>query len=378
MTLTKGQSYAVKRAVKWYFNESKDKKLFGIQGYAGTGKTSLVRVLINILGLASYQVVFTSFTGKAASVLRRKGIPAMTIHRTFYNIYKIDNKIRFKKKKNLSASVKLIVIDELSMVNDNMMNDILSFNIPILALGDNAQLPPVFGANRFMESPDVFLDEIMRQKGDVGILDLAGMARKGEYIPFGKYTESRVIKVRDIEDIEGYDAVLCWKNSTRRNLNLIIRERLRRNSKYPLKGEKLICLKNNYVHLLEYDKDIPIFLVNGMDLKAHNDSGKPDAECFSLEYAPGYVEGVYFDTAVHRGPFDAYQSGEDFIIPAVNSEEAVFLDFGYACTIHKSQGSEWGDILLIDEFKGAEEQYNKWLYTGITRAKKSVTIARYY
>jgi exodeoxyribonuclease-5 len=56
--------------------------------------------------------------------------------------------------------------------------------------------------------------------------------------------------------------------------------------------------------------------------------------------------------------------------------DEIVLDFGYAVTVHKSQGSEWPNVLVIDDYRGAKDLYKKWLYTAITRASKSVTIAR--
>jgi exodeoxyribonuclease-5 len=379
--LNDNQRNAIKKAIDWYYHRfNYNKTIFTICGRAGTGKTTLVNTLVKILGLTSYQVAFTSFTGKAVDVMRRKGCEANTIHKTFYSVRKINGKISFSRKKNLSSAIKLVVIDELSMVNDRMMDDILSFNIPIIGLGDHAQLPPIYGANKYVAEPDVILEQIMRQKGDLGILDLAEMSRKGQDIPFGDYAESKVIKVKDIDNIEQYDIILCWKNVTRQNLNITIRSKLGYSTPYPLYGEKLICLKNNYVHLLEYE-DTPIFLVNGMDLISHGEvlPDKADVrDSFELPYAPSYINNLVFKTRVHKGPFDIYGNGKNYIINGEEDEDIVFLDFGYAYTVHKSQGSEFDNVLIIDEFKGANDIYNKWLYTAITRAKKSVTIARYF
>jgi exodeoxyribonuclease-5 len=375
--LNEKQNHAIKRAIKWYFDNRKDKKIFVISGYAGTGKTTMVRALVDILGLSSYQVLYTSFTGKAVEILRRKGCQANTIHRTFYSIYKSDGKIRFKRKNKLSTSVKLVVIDELSMVNDHMMKDIIAFNIPIIGIGDSAQLPPIYGSNNYMMNPDVMLTEIMRQKGDIGVLKLAEMSRKGEYIPFGQYIESKVIHVSEIENIEKYDVVLCWKNVTRKNINLLIRNILGFTSPYPMKGEKLFCLKNNYFYMLEYDTDIPIFLVNGMDLICiENEKDGKGQDYLNLTYRPSFVRDSLFKTRVHKGPFDSYKRGENYIIEE-DDDDVVFLDYGYCSTGHRAQGTEHNNVLVIDEFRGDGDMYNKWLYTAITRARISVTVARY-
>jgi exodeoxyribonuclease-5 len=377
--LNDNQKLAIKRAIKWYFYESSYKKILTISGSAGVGKTFIARIIIENLGLQPYQVIFATPTGKAAEVLRRQYVSASTIHKVFYSVRKVGNKLKFSKKRRLPSIIKLIVLDELSMINDRMINDILSFNIPIIGLGDNYQLPPIYGSNKYLLEPDVMLTEIMRQKKDIGVLVLATMARNGEAIPFGDYIESKVIKVRDISNIEKYDIILCWKNITRQNLNITIRNKLGFNSVYPSAGEKLLCLKNNYTHILEYE-DLPIILVNGMDIVAHSTAEVAEdniSDSFTLSYAPRYVKGVSFTTKIHRGPFDSYKYGINYIITGDEDEDIVFLDYGYSCTTHKSQGGEFDNVLVIDEFRGSADIYNKWLYTAITRARKSVTIARY-
>jgi exodeoxyribonuclease-5 len=378
--LNDNQKTAIKRAIRWYFYESTYKRLLTISGCAGVGKTFLAKIIIQSLGLEPYQVIFATPTGKAAEVLRRHYVSATTIHKIFYTVRKVNNILRFNKKKRLPSTIKLIVLDELSMINDHMINDILSFNVPIIGLGDSYQLPPIYGSNKYLSEPDITLTEIMRQKKDIGVLALATMAREGKIIPFGDYIESKVIRIKDIDNIEKYDIILCWRNITRQNLNITIRNKLGNTSIYPTAGEKLICLKNNYAHLLEYE-DIPILLVNGMDLLAHSSADVKDedmSDSFILSYVPRYRKEAIFTTRVHRGPFDSYKYGMNYVITGSEDENVVFLDYGYAYTVHKSQGSEFNDVLIIDEFRGSNEIYNKWLYTAITRARKSVTIARYF
>ena len=267
-TITSGQKNALAKSIEWYFSTDFDKKsIFIIAGYAGCGKTTIVKLMTELLGLSKNQVIYTAYTGKAVNVLRSKGNYANTIHKTFYNIYKSSNgKYTFKLKKELQRSVELIVIDEFSMLNDKFINDILSFNLPVVALGDPGQLTPIFGHNSYISNSDnidVFLTEVMRQDSSSGILDLATMARNNEYIPYGNYKKSKVIRIDEVDKLENYDMVLCYTNSTRRHLNSIIRKKLNYNSLLPLKNEKIICLKNNYYHSIEY-KDLIIMPVNGL------------------------------------------------------------------------------------------------------------------
>jgi hypothetical protein len=99
---------------------------------------------------------------------------------------------------------------------------------------------------------------------------------------------------------------------------------------------------------------------------------------FMLKFSPDFIKDRYWECPISRIPFEAYLDMRDYEDEIINIPQfQVVLDFGYAVTVNKSQGSEYGDVLLIDEFRGSDKDYAKWLYTGITRAKKSITIARF-
>lgn len=330
-----------------------------------------------MLGLMTYQVMYVAPTGKAASVLRSKGCLANTIHKTFYTIHKTNGKLYFNKKKNISVNIKLIVIDEVSMVNDKMMDDIISYGVPILVMGDDAQLPPIFGSNRFITMPDITLTEVVRQGALSGILQLATMARNGEHIPLGTYKESNVINSNMIKDIEKYDMILCWKNKTRRELNNLIRKKLGHTSELPEIGEKIICLRNNYNYMIEYDKDIPIFLVNGMSCTALSDSKLLTEDTFDITFKPDFVKNeLKFNGPCDRNIFTGNIPDEDdTLYTDEDSKNIISLDFGYALTSYKSQGSQACNVLVMDEFKCGDALYKKHLYTSITRAIDRVTLA---
>lgn len=144
---------------------------FYLAGYAGTGKSHLAR---HLAGHARGNVAFAAFTGKAARVMRQKGCEgARTIHSLIYNTEVHPNghvTVTLKPKDDL-RQYSLIVIDECSMVNEEMGRDLLSFGIPVLVLGDPAQLPPVSGGGYFTsQDPDFMLTEVHRQAADSPIL----------------------------------------------------------------------------------------------------------------------------------------------------------------------------------------------------------------
>ena len=383
IVLTEEQRNAIVKACSWYYDTSYNKKnYFVISGYAGTGKSTIVKTLIDVLGLANYNVLFAAFTGKASLILRIKGNMANTIHKSFYNIYYGDNGMYyFSLKRSLPSTIKLIVIDECSMINDKMINDILSFNLPTIFLGDIGQLPPVIGQNSLLKDVnniDAQLTKVLRQNDTSGILELATKARNGEKLLEGTYKNCRVLHLKDIEDITKYDIILCWKNSTRKLFNQAVRKELGLKDIYPTKGEKVIGLKNNYFHQIEY-QGIPIFPVNGLPSTVVNDYKlTKDKKNILLDYKPDFIldpKGPFFRTICHAEYFNnyGYNIEKDPFIKD-DEDDLVHLDFGYALTTARSQGSEYKRVLLLDEYRGPEDIHHKFLYTGITRAMQGVDV----
>lgn len=354
-----------------------------------------------MLGIPFDDVVFATFTAKASLVLRLKGNPSNTIHKTFYNIYKGKKSFSFALKHKLSSNIKLIVIDEASMINQKMLDDITSFNVPVVLLMDEGQIPPIFGSNIYIDEPkkymDVQLTQVMRQDDSSGILDLAMAARNGTPLSVGKYKDSSVVRMNDImHKIHEYDIVLCYSNKNRRRLNNLIREKLGYKSIYPCVGEKVLCMMNNYSYTVEY-KEVPIFIINGLigyvqeEPKVITDDAADDLEVLKLKFRPYFLQNLDdpnmdMDVKCFKEIFEQYAkdpSKEAFIeslyrddLESEDLDDLCMIDYGYAITVHKSQGSSWPNVLVVVDIKGkSPDFYNKWLYTAITRAEKSVTVA---
>lgn len=374
MKLNTGQTEAIRKAIMWYYDMDKERNIFIINGGPGRGKTFIIRYIIDMLNLRKYQIIFATFTGKAASLIRSQGNAANTIHKSFYFVKENGKKISFIKRKKLAEYIKLIVLDELSMINNKIMEDILSYGIPVIALGDIDQLPPIYGSNSYLSDPDYTLTEVMRQKEDSGILRLADLARYHKLIPVGTYNESKVVNFKDLKDIHTFDVIICWKNSTRRELNDWVRKQLKYTSILPARGEKLLCLKNDYTEVIDYELDIPIYLVNGMALDTLSSSDDINDTQFKVKFKPDFVpEYLYYEPVCNKQIFLSYRGYEPY--PKEFTTDDIYIDFGYAWTCHKSQGSQAERVLVLDEFRGDPDIYAKWLYTAITRASKEVTIA---
>src|SRR6476660_7897833 len=223
-------------------------QIFRLFGYAGTGKTTLAK---HVAQGVDGKVLYAAFTGKAAQVMRNKGCAgASTIHSLIYKALESDEEIpSFELWDNAPASkAKLIVIDECSMVDAELGRDLMSFGVPLLVLGDPAQLPPIQGGGYFTESePDAMLTEVHRQAEDNPIIRLSMDIRSGIELEPGRYGESEIV-TRDRLDgqrVIDADQVLVGRNATRRAYNMRMRERRGFTGELPATGDKLVCLRNN-------------------------------------------------------------------------------------------------------------------------------------
>src|SRR5262249_29474959 len=169
-------------------------QVFRLFGYAGTGKTTLAR---HVAQGVDGKVLFAAFTGKAALVMRSKGCErASTIHSLIYKTRESGEEVpSFDLWDDAPASkAALIVIDECSMVDAELGRDLKSFGVPLLVLGDPAQLPPIQGGGYFTEAqPDAMLTEVHRQAQDDPIVRLSMQIRAGNRLMPGSYGETQVV-----------------------------------------------------------------------------------------------------------------------------------------------------------------------------------------
>ncbi len=361
MSWSPQQDAALKAVADWL--RRGDRPVFRLFGYAGTGKTTLARhIAENVDG----DVAFGAYTGKAALVLRTKGCAdASTIHSMIYRSRESDeNGPQFVLNRQSPASkADLIIIDECSMVDEELGRDLLSFGQPVLVLGDPAQLPPVKGGGFFTEGePDVMLTEVHRQAKDNPIIHLSMMVREGGRLEPGTYGESRIIRRREIDasTVMAADQVLVGLNKTRRLYNTRLRELNGYRDPMPAAGEKLVCLRNDKTKGLLNGGTWSIQALRGirndfirMDVLPDDDARRRSVE-----------------VAVHKAFFE----GTEEEVPFVLRKESDEFTYGYALTVHKAQGSQWDDLVLFDESYAFREHRSRWLYTALTRAAEKVTV----
>lgn len=362
MSWSPQQDAALKAVSEWL--KQADRPVFRLFGYAGTGKTTLAR---HIAEDVDGDVAFGAYTGKAALVLRNKGCSdASTIHSLIYRSRESDEggPQFVLNRQSPAAKADLIIIDECSMVDEELGRDLLSFGKPVLVLGDPAQLPPVKGGGFFTEAePDVMLTDVHRQAKDNPIVHLSMMVREGGRLELGTFGESRVIRRREIDAamVMGADQVLVGLNKTRRLYNTRLRELNGYRDPMPAAGEKLVCLRNDKTKGLLNGGTWTIRALRGL----HNDFLRMDVVADDDGRKP-------VEVLIHKAFFEG---GEEDLAYALRRESDEFT-FGYALTVHKAQGSQWDDLMLFDESYAFREHRSRWLYTGLTRAAERVIVVQ--
>ena len=413
---------------------------FVFAGYAGSGKSTCVGTMIEHLGLTEDEVMYMAPTGKAAKVLSGKlradgwNNPATTIHKAIYmprsaradqikkdletaedirdaradpskdkpamfhdmpdrdlelRINELENALRnamdsegpsftLRPAQDLPPGVKLFVVDEASMVGTQIRDDLVKYNIPILAIGDPGQLPPVSDTWGFnMEDPDVFLTEIHRQAAENPIIRLATLARQGELLKVGDYGDGVQVVTRQNDnvtlDMDRDAMVLVGTHKKRWLLTKRIRDSLGYTETGPMSGEPILVNKNSRNHPS---------LVNGTILWNNTDHGDlvGGHTSIKLNLTDHETENMRFDLWGAQCFFEEHHfrkrnsfsgSPKEVYAAKVRCEQ---LDWGHVLTVHKSQGSEWDDVVVHDESGVFRDQGNRWLYTGITRAKDKLTV----
>jgi len=416
--LSEEQNGVCSRLVDWtslFFDRrmtSPQRRYLVLAGYAGTGKTYVAagfRKILDTLYGDEVSVGFCTFTGKASSVLAKKlkdqdalfrRDSVGTIHSMIYRpLYEKDdkgNKI-FKKweRREEIEHVDLIIIDEGSMVNKVMWDDLYSYRIPIIIIGDHGQLPPIGGNFNIMEKPDLVLSENHRQDSDE-LITLANWVRKtgrtGSH-DIWVSPQGSVIKMdwrnpktqqfikdkvpwKDQDDLPNYQ-MICGMNTTRVKLNS-----LARSYKYgtnliddPYPGERVVCLRNNH----------QTRLMNGqMGTLYWNLPSAKDFQTMSIRLDDS-DEGLY-NTLTHMYCFGKTTYGDMWekvftkkgkaLLKELDIPEIDVFDFAYAISVHRSQGSEWDKIILFEERNQYQndDDWRRWLYTAVTRAKKKIVI----
>lgn len=389
MVLTAKQEQGLKIVVDRYKNNN---RYAVISGYAGSGKSTLVRFIIEALNLKESDVCYATYTGKAAEVLRKKGNKnSMTLHKMLYNFEKDGNLYIRTLKKDINY--KFIVVDECSMVPNEIIKDLASLNIFILFLGDPFQIPPINPSeeNHLLDKPHIFLDEIMRQAKESEIIRVSMDIREGRPLKRFVGKEVQVLEAKELNTgmLTWADQVLCATNKKRCEINDATRRILGRNE-VPQNGDKVVCLRNEWDIINNYGDplvngtigyldntynsyvNLPYWIEGGRSIKITKANLVMDDK--------SYYKGLQMDTKmILTGDKCMSEETESILLKNHKTKYIHPLEFtyGYAITSHKAQGSQWDKVLVIEEYFPFERvEHARHLYTGLTRAIKKCVIIK--
>lgn len=362
-------------------------QLFQIDGEAGTGKSTVLKYIIERNRIPINQIAPMSYTGAAAIVLKLNGFPhARTNHSWLYtpvDTYLTDNKtgqivydtyhnrpkttIGFSAKSRLDEGISLILLDEAPTTPYSMRKDIMKHGIKIIASGDLGQLGPIYDKPAFLTEGDVHhLTEPMRQDIDSNILYIARRVRRGLSINYGYYGNTYVINEDDLTDnmIMRSDMVICGTNRKRDEINKRVRNIKRMKSELPMRGERVICRKNNYK--IEVDG---INLANGIVGTVLNNPGVDtyDNNTFKIHFQPLLFPGIFTDLRCNYKYFIAPHSEKEKIKRDKYTQGELF-EFAYANTAHLCQGMSLNNCIYLEEYLSPEIN-NSLNYVGVTRAR---------
>ena len=408
-----------------------DPEMLRVGGLAGSGKSTLLGLFAAETAPSLGAVAYVSYTGRAASVLSRKlkaqgvtttalsmttsgktlagrfghlfygpGSPEAlmpycgTIHRLLYQPIineRTDELIGWRKRQTFDRGYKLIVVDEASMIGDELLQDLKTHDVPILAVGDHGQLPPVASSGSLMEEPDMRLEQIHRQAVGSPIIQFAhhlrGKGRLRDFstrskdVIFGDRGRIKAVLEKAYASAKGgvLDvAILCWTNRTRCKLNAAAREVLGHSADDEAivrEGETLICLRNM----------APVY--NGMRGVVTHEARAVDGQEWIADVGVAFPEdGIsserYEICITQLGREKTYGNVDELKADGLPVETVSaagsFFDYGYACTVHKFQGSQVPHVIVYVDRpeKTWEEDWRRWIYTAATRAAERLTVLR--
>ncbi len=407
ITFDPAQEAAVTKIVNWLdtYAHGRSPQVLRMIGAAGTGKTTILK---EVKKRTSRRLQFAAFAGKAAMVLQSKGCDgAETIHKSIYeprgqsvkhyreeleNLERMTNAADRVTQEAKLEQMRISMqtpgfvrrlgsefhfmhawgLDEVSMVDRFLGEDTLSYGFPTLAVGDPCQLPPIMGTGFFFPpgfKPDIELLQVHRQAAGSPVLRLATHVRTGGTLPYGRMGDSAVVAKMSLAEYAEFDQVLCGTNKMRVQVNTALRK-LKGRVKVLEPGEKLICLQNNY----------DVGVMNGSQWEVMKCEHFVDTK--GNQFYRAHIKSLDdpkikpFLALIHLNPLleGRPQFDKHWTPMLTGTPQALCMTYGYAMTVHKSQGSQWNSVVVLDDWYNAN--YKEWLYTGLTRAAERVTLVR--
>ena len=336
-----------------------------LTGGPGTGKTTVVRSIIDILGAQGLEIMLAAPTGRAAKRLAEAtGYPAATVHRMLEAQGREDGEMRFARDAETQLEADVIIVDEVSMMDIVLMQHLLTAVLPgahVILVGDVDQLPAVLkDILRSGVIPSVRLTEIFRQN-NTGTIVLNAHAINAGRVPSFTEADFSFATAVSSEDAAAQIVTICTR-LLRAGTDLMDMQVLS-----PMRREA--CGVDMLNRSLQAALNPPA-------------SDKPEAVGFRLgdkvmQTRNDYTKNVFNGDIGRIVQIDSEHLvvafAEDVEIPYTRDEFGA-LTLAYAMSVHKSQGSEY-DIIILPLVRAHHIMLQRnLLYTAVTRAKKGVII----
>ncbi len=392
-------------------------KLLTLGGAAGSGKSTLLGELSKHFPTPT---AYVTPTGRAASVLARKlvesgtrvtklqrppdgkklsakwrhlfdaslpeggGPPLCTTYHRLLLRPIVDSQteelLGWQDRDDMDRRYKLIVVDEASMVSDSMFLKIRARGVPILAVGDHWQLPPVRDFGTLMKNPTLRLEQVHRQAEGSPIVALSRFVYEGGRIrDFKGWNADCVLRQKNEEEVVVREMLtenrlsvvaIAWTNKTRVKFNRLARD-IQGYSGVPVIGEPLVSL-HNYGPICNGSRGLlakESFLDERRDWILHA----------NVEFPEDSMAGEWHELNGHQfnrpHKFEKVDELRSLGIPAetIGGGGRLF-DFSYCMTCHRAQGSQFDHDIVLYERDRFDEESRRWNYTSISRAAKKLTI----
>jgi exodeoxyribonuclease-5 len=378
-TLSEDQQRAVDGIRAWIATNPSG-QVASLAGYAGCGKTFCVSLLAREWDAHSLRVLFVSPTGKASLVLRQQmraaGIASpdvMTIHRAIYEPpLEVGDKLEWTRH-GREITAPIVVIDEASMVTADLWRDlqVACQGAYFLAVGDHGQLPAIGESACLVEDPTWRLEKIHRQAAGNPVIEFGRLVREAgvkDAMAFADASTDPRLSVRRIRSGADSREVCAWAydlpdltdgmivtstNADRAKINRIARRALGRGEAGPEAGDLVICLRN------------------------HHQSGIMNGHRAVLRSVGSRGEGM-ISTDLHHSLSPLDQFGAERTLGTKDAPRScLLLDYGYAVTAHKAQGSQAQRVVVSmagTQWLARRGELGRWLYTAATRAADSLML----
>lgn len=392
MQLTSDQYQGLSYLAKWY--SKYQHQYIDIAGVIGTGTWDLVQAFIDNEQFDPREVMYLSYNQKQVLELAAKKYHAYYINGIIYNYTRIvdfnslpilnptSNAIEYTWRKELRKKIdskyKLIVVMDSVLLNEKTLRDIGSFGLPIILLRDPVLLPAP-DSYTFLRSPNIKLREVHPQYTSNPIIHFAHKVLNNESLKPGNYDIVSIIPKRQMNlyNLKSCDMTITMSEKVRNNINMIYREKiLKQKTNVNILNEKIIVTKDMYGHRLvnEDEKKIKLYLMRGMvGYISKINKHVPGTKYIPIEFRPEFYYDPFDELVLDRHALNNIEAKSRQLIP----DEIFYAEYAYALTPPLARLSHWDKVTLIRDplFEEADDELMKrMVYTGITRAKKSLTI----